>query len=146
MVFVVSIDEKRPKFQRTEGGRSTWFLLYLSFPGFKFCKGMHFNISCYLIGSIWISLTAIYRVLYIKGPNWIKNKIGEKRLLNSILFIGLCLVFTFASLLVFSDEESLTLKLCNHHAGTYLEILSSYKVQQNSAYNIYSVLCRSHHK
>ena len=106
------------------------------FLGLKFCKRMHLNISCYLIGSIWTCLTAMYRVLYIKGPNWIKCKIGEKSFLYTILILGLCLILSLASLLVFADEESLTLKLCNHQARTYLEILNSYKVKQNSDNNI----------
>ena len=73
-------------------------------------------------------MTGILRVLYIKCPNWLKYQIGERRFLAIALSLGILLTLIFGSLLVYSDEDSLTIKICTHKAGTFLEILTSYKV------------------
>jgi hypothetical protein len=53
---------------------------------------------------------------------------GERRMLMIMVLVGFPIVFCLSYLLVFIDDESLTLKMCNHHSQTYVEITRSYKV------------------
>ena len=99
------------------------------FLGFSFCNGLQLNISFYIVGSIsWGSLTALHRVLYIQANNWVKHKVGEFRFLYCVMILGVVLTLVFGFFLAFSDDESLTLKMCNHHAEKFLAVSQSYKV------------------
>jgi hypothetical protein len=90
---------------------------------------MHFNINIHNVGNIsWSCLIAIYRVLYLKAQTWVKFQIGENRLLLLFIILGLSVTLSFGFLLVVIDEESITLKFCNHHDYTYLDILNYHKV------------------
>jgi hypothetical protein len=103
--------------------------LKVIFLGFSFCNGLQLNISFYIAGSIsWGSLTAFHRVLYIQANNWVKHKVGEFRFLYCVMILGVVFTAVFGFFLAFSDDESLTLKICNHHAEEFLAVSHSYKV------------------
>ncbi len=73
-------------------------------------------------------LLAIYRILYIKAQNWVKNKAGEKRLLRIFLIFGLLLHGSVSYLVFQVDDESVMAKMCNHQTEEDIEILRNYNV------------------
>jgi hypothetical protein len=82
-----------------------------------------------MAGSIsWGCLTAFHRVLYIQANNWVKHKVGEFRFLYFVMILGVVFTAVFGFSLAFSDDGSLTLKICNHHAEEFLAVSQSYKV------------------
>ena len=104
-----------------------------TFSGFTFCKAMQLNMSIYMAGTIiWSCLTALTRVLYIKVTSWVRFRIGETWLLLLLLSSGLVLTATFAVLGTYSDEDSQTVMICNHHGRTYAQVLRDYQVENTS--------------
>lgn len=82
-----------------------------------------------MAGSIsWGCLTAFHRDLYIQANNWVKHKVGEFRFLYFVMILGVVFTAVFGFSLAISDDGSLTLKICNHHAEEFLAVSQSYKV------------------
>ena len=79
-------------------------------------------------GYIWSCLIAIYRILYIRAQQWVKYKIGERRLLTGFIYIGFVLQLMLSLTIFYFDDESLVGKACNHYSADDLEIMLQYKV------------------
>ena len=73
-------------------------------------------------------MLALYRIFYIKAQNWVKNKVGEKRLLLIFLIVGLLLQGAVSYLVFLVDDESVMAKMCNHQTEEEIEILRDYNV------------------
>ena len=67
-------------------------------------------------------------MMYIKGHDWVKYKIGETRLLVSMVFLGLFLNMWVALILVEHDHQSVLSKMCNHYSERTIETLEQYQV------------------
>jgi len=83
------------------------------------------NLTGYII---WSALIAIYRTLYIKAQNWVKYKIGEKRLLKLVIYLGSFVQLSLSLTIVYFDDDSLVVKVCHHYSPNDLEILQQYRV------------------
>ena len=82
-----------------------------------------------LTGSVvWSCLLAIYRILYIKCETFVKFGIGERRLFKLFVFLGFTLQAGSTFILFLSDEENLTVKICNHYTTEDIKIMQIYKV------------------
>ena len=84
------------------------------------------NLTGYII---WSSLVAIYRILYIKAQNWVKYRVGERRLLRYFIVLGLLLQTVLSIVIYYFDDESLVSKACNHFSAEDVEILQQYHVR-----------------
>ena len=73
-------------------------------------------------------MLALYRIFYIKAQNWVKNKVGEKRLLLIFLIVGLLFHGAVSYLVFLVDDESVMAKMCNHQTDEEIEILRDYNV------------------
>ena len=73
-------------------------------------------------------MLALYRILYIKAQNWVKNKVGEKRLLLIFLIVGLLFHGAVSYFVFLVDDESVMAKMCNHQTEEEIEILRDYNV------------------
>ena len=79
----------------------------------------------YLIGAtVWSSLIAVYRILFIKA----QNQFGDKTFLRLIFISGLAQSFAFSYLLAFFDYEGVNIKLCTHLNSEGIDILQTLKV------------------
>jgi hypothetical protein len=83
----------------------------------------------YLIGAtVWSSLIAVYRILFIKAQKWVQNQFGDKTFLRLIFISGLAQSFAFSYLLAFFDYEGVNIKLCTHLNSEGIDILQNLKV------------------
>jgi hypothetical protein len=120
-------------------GKMIFILTPLPFDeifGSQFCDWSDLPGCTYLVGSfIWSSLIAIYRVIYIKAQNWIKNVVGEKRLLR--IFMGIAFSFYIpASLwLAMYDYRSSSEIMCYRRSNEETLILLTYQVILQSISN-----------
>ena len=73
-------------------------------------------------------MLALYRIFYIKAQNWVKNKVGEKRLLLIFLIVGLLFHGAVSYFVFLVDDESVMAKMCNHQTEEEIEILRDYNV------------------
>ena len=97
--------------------------------GDLFCDWIPATGCFYLIGqSLWGCIIAVYRILYIKAYNWVKYKIGEKRLLWIFLTTGILIHLIIGFCLFLFDDESLIGKVCNQYSGKELEIQLMFQV------------------
>ena len=112
------------------------FVLIYPYPprkvfGDKFCHWFQLIPAVVLTGSVvWSCLLALYRIIYIKFETFVKFGIGERRLLLMFVFIGITLQAVSSYSLFISDEENLTVKLCNHYSTEDIQILKMYKVKK----------------
>ena len=98
--------------------------------GDQFCDWLPVTGCFYLIGqTLWGCVIAVYRILYIKANNWVKYKVGERRLLWNFLIAGIIIHLVFGFCLFYFDDESLQGKTCNQYSGKELEIVLLYKVK-----------------
>ena len=94
------------------------------------CWLANFTGNVYIAGSyIWGCYIALFRVLYIKAQDWLKNKIGIGNLLLKMLIAGIFQVLLFSISLAITDNENSTKKMCAHLSDVDLDILDGYKVQ-----------------
>ena len=101
-----------------------------SIMGEQFCNSVPplagcINLTGYII---WSALIAIYRTLYIKAQNWVKYKIGEKRLLKLFIFLGSFVQLSLSLTIFYFDDDSLVVKVCHHYSPNDLEIMQQYRV------------------
>ncbi len=100
-----------------------------SVVGTWYCWLANFTGNGYIAGSyIWGCYIALFRVLYIKAQDWLKNKIGIENLLLNMLIAGISQVLLFAISLALTDNENSTKKMCAHLSDQDLDILDGYKV------------------
>ena len=98
--------------------------------GAKFCLWNDFASAVYISGSFtWNFCIAVFRVLFIRSQNWLKNAIGVKNLLNVFILVGLLEVLTFSIVYVVHDQDGSLKKTCSHLSNQDLEILNSYQVK-----------------
>lgn len=76
----------------------------------------------------YIKLTAVHRVLNIKLQNWLKYKIGEKKMLKLSITLGLTLTACWTTILVRNDHQSLMSKMCSHSSSQNIQTLQEIKV------------------
>ena len=111
------------------------FVLIYPYPprkvfGEKFCHWFQLIPVVVLTGSVvWSCLLALYRIIYIKFETFVKFGIGEKRMLLLFVFIGFTLQAGSSYSLFISDEENLTVKICNHYSTEDIQIMKMYKVK-----------------
>jgi hypothetical protein len=95
--------------------------------GKTFCEWYDLPGSIYLMGSyVWSCLTAVYRLIYIVGSNWMKKVFGEKELLNVMLVVGLVLHSFLAVWVATFDPRNSSEKLCGHHSNAEIAVLNVY--------------------
>ena len=97
--------------------------------GDYFCNVANTFGAVYIAGSyLWSCCIALFRVLFVKAQDCLKEKFGVKNLLIVMIFFGVAQIFPFSILLLLFDNENSTFKLCSHISNTDLEILDAYKV------------------
>ena len=98
--------------------------------GSNFCEWTDMPGCFYISGSyIWSSLTAIYRILYLKASHFVNNVVGERNLLNIMLIFGFVAQITPTIWLTIFDFQSSSEKLCSHHTTEEIIIIQTYKVK-----------------
>ena len=97
--------------------------------GSDFCDWSDLPGCIYLAGSfIWSSFTAIYRVMYVKSQNWIRNVVGEKRLLTIFITIAFSCHISISLWLAKYDYRSSADKMCYHRSNEEMLIFQTYQV------------------
>ena len=97
--------------------------------GQQFCQWVDLPGCVYLAGSfIWSSLTAAYRILFIKAQNCISNGIGYNKLFSIFLATGFSIHFPISLWLSIFDYRSSSDKMCTHNSDQENAIYLKYKV------------------
>ena len=102
----------------------TWFCFFQMYLN-------DFSVGYCVIGSLGIS---IYRILLIKQNSWVKDCIGERILLNCILFGGISLTMILVLLLSSDDYKKLSLNTCMAVPNMlFLETLDEYEQSRGNS-------------
>jgi hypothetical protein len=64
----------------------------------------------------WSCCIAVFRVLFVKAQNWLKYKMGVKKLLTIMVGFGICQILVFAALAIKFDNDSSIRKSCFHQS------------------------------
>ena len=94
-----------------------------------FCEWIDLPGCMYIVGAtVWTSFIAFFRIIFIKAQNWLKFRVGEKRLLR--LLLGLGTFFHVGGGLLFAalDDNSVVGKMCLHYSTQEMEILHNHQV------------------
>lgn len=94
-----------------------------------FCEWIDLPGCVYIVGAtVWTSFIAFFRIIFIKGQNWLKFRVGEKRLLRTLLVVGTIFHLGGGLLLAALDDNSVVGKMCLHYSTQEVEILHSHQV------------------
>ena len=98
--------------------------------GTRFCEWFDLPVCMYLVGSfLWSSITAMYRIMYIKGSKYFDVKKNEKKLLIICLTFGFSLHVPLSLWLTKFDYWSSFEKLCTHQSNEEIDIRLAYQDQ-----------------
>ena len=103
--------------------------------GSAFCEWIDFPGTFYIAGSaVWSTMTAIYRILFIKATDWIRRNNHEQNVLVLCLLTGFTLHLSMALWLTMFDPWSAFEKLCTHRSNEEIGILLEYQVSESNAH------------
>ena len=106
--------------------------------GDSICKGINFFSGMYVAGSYtWGSGIAFFRVVFITAQGFLKNRMGERSLLNLLLLGGLFLVLYYSVTSLLFDDEVPTYKMCTHLSNEDQKIVRYYKVDVSGINNLF---------
>ena len=78
--------------------------------------------------TVWSSMIAFYRILYIRKQEWIKKILGDETFLRILLLTGLVVSFVSSYLLAYYDYQGVNKKICTHLSDEDFELLYAAEV------------------
>jgi hypothetical protein len=95
----------------------------------RFCNWIDLPSCLYIVGAVvWSSLIALYRVLFVRAQNWMRDRIGKRKLFKVMLVIGIVLILIFSFLLAIFDSKNTTERMCFHYSIDDVNIIMDYNV------------------